>query len=157
MGKKNRQTPGDDGRRIIATNRKARYDYVLSEKLEVGLVLRGSEVKSLRTNGAAIREGYAKLERGELWLHGVHIPPLQQAADLNHEPTRKRKCLAHKRELRKIEAELRDPGTTLVPLSLYFKGVRAKAELAVGRGRRKGDRREREREKEDRRRIREAT
>jgi SsrA-binding protein len=145
-----------DGRQILATNRRARHDYVLTARLEVGLVLQGSEVKSLRTNGATIREGYAKIEGGELWLFGVHIPPLPQASTMNHEPDRKRKCLVHRRELRKLETELEPHGTTLVPVSLYFKGVRAKVELAVAHGRQKGDRRQREREKEDRKRIREA-
>lgn len=156
MGTKKTKTRDDDGRQVIATNRRARHEYVLTAKIEVGLVLLGSEVKSLRANGATIREGYGKVEGGELWLYGVHIPPLQQASTMNHEPTRKRKCLVHRRELHKIEDELESEGTTLVPLALYFKGVRAKAELAVGRGRRKADRRQREREKEDRKRIREA-
>ena len=141
-------------RQIIASNRKARHDYMLIAKLEAGLVLTGSEVKSLRTNGATIREGYAKIENGELWLLGVHIPPLPQASYQNHEPTRPRKCLVHKRELHKLEAALVGQGTTLVPLVLYFKGVRAKVELALARGRQKGDRRAREREKEDRKQIR---
>jgi SsrA-binding protein len=142
---------------VIASNRRAFHDYLIEAKVEAGLVLRGSEVKSLRQNGATITEGYAKLEGDELWLHGVHVPPLKQASYLGHEPTRKRKCLVHRRELRKIEDRLAVEGTTLVPLSLYFKGVRAKVELGVGRGRRKADRREHERELEDRRRIRAAT
>ena len=146
-----------DERVVIASNRKARHDYHLIAKLEAGLSLLGSEVKSLRSNGATIREGYARIEDGELWLIGIHIPPLPQASYQNHDPLRKRKCLVHKRELRKLEAELTSEGTTLVPLSLYFKGVRAKVELALARGRQKGDRRAREREKEDRREIRRYT
>jgi SsrA-binding protein len=142
---------------LIASNRRAFHDYAIEAKLEVGLVLRGSEVKSLRQNGATIVEGYAKVEQGELWLHGVHVPPLKQASYLGHEPTRRRKCLLHRRELRKLEDRLAVDGTTLVPLSLYFKGVRAKVELGVGRGRRKADRREREKELEARRTIRSAT
>ena len=146
-----------DERQVIASNRKARHDYMLIAKLEAGLVLTGSEVKSLRSNGATLREGYARMEGGELWLLGVHIPPLPQASYHNHEPTRPRKCLVHKRELAKLEAELSAQGTTLVPLSLYFKGVRAKVELALARGRQKGDRRAREQEKEARKQIREYT
>ncbi len=146
----------DEGRQIIARNRRAGHDYILTAKIEVGLVLLGSEVKSLRTNGATIRDGYAKIERGELWLFSVHIPTLQQASQMNHEPARTRKCLVHRRELRKIEAELDGKGTTLIPVSLYFKGVRAKMELAVARGRQKGDKRQREREKDDWKRMREA-
>jgi SsrA-binding protein len=142
---------------LIASNRRAFHDYVIEAKLEVGLVLRGSEVKSLRQNGATIVEGYARIEDGELWLLGVHVPPLKQASYLGHEPTRRRKCLVHRRELRKLEDRLAVEGTTLVPLSLYFKGVRAKVEIGVGRGRRKADRREREKELEARRTIRAAT
>ena len=147
----------EEGRQVIATNRRARHDYEILERLEAGLMLTGSEVKSLRTNGATIREGFARVEQDELWLHGVHIPPLPQASHFNHEPLRARKCLVHKRELRKLTHALEAKGLTLVPLMLYFKGVRVKVELALGRGRRKGDRRAIEREKEDRKRAREAT
>ena len=147
------EDPASD-RRPIASNRKARHDFELMAKVEAGLVLLGSEVKSLRVNGADIRDGYARIERGELYLHGVHIPPLPQASYQNHEPMRKRKCLVHKRELRKIRDALEAKGLTMVPLALYFKGVRAKVELAIARGRRKGDQRSAEREKEERKRIR---
>ena len=147
----------ETGTKVVASNRKARRNYEILDTIEAGLVLRGSEVKSLRQNGATIVEGYAKLEQGELWLYGVHVPPLKQASYLGHEPTRKRKCLVHRRELRKLEDRLAVDGTTLLPLSLYFKGVRAKVELGVGRGRRKADRREREKELEARRTIRSAT
>jgi len=136
--------------------RRARHDYVLLAKVEAGLVLRGSEVKSLRQNGVTIREGYGKVEGGELWLYGIHIPPLKQASWTNHDPDRRRKCLVHRREIKKIEEELRADGVTLVVLAMYFKGVRAKVELALARGRRKADRRQREREKEDRKRMRDA-
>ena len=144
----------ETGIRPIASNRKARYDYELMAKLEAGLALLGSEVKSLRVNGADIRDGYARIEQDELYLHGVHIPPLAQASYQNHEPLRKRKCLVHKRELRKIQDALEAKGLTMVPLSLYFKGVRVKIELAVARGRRKGDHRSADREKEERKRMR---
>ena len=147
----------DEDRRVIATNRKARHDYHLLAKIEAGLALLGSEVKSLRVNGANIKDGFARLEDGELWLRGVHIPPLAQASYQNHEPLRPRKLLVHKRELRKIADHLEAKGRTMVPLALYFKGVRAKVELAVATGRRKGDRRSADREKEDRKRIREYT
>lgn len=144
----------DEGRQVLATNRRARHDYILLAQVEAGLVLRGTEVKSLRQNGVTIREGYGKVERGELWLHGIHIPPLKQASWANHEPDRKRKLLVHKREIKRIEEELRAEGTTIIVLSMYFKGVRVKVELALARGRRKADRRQREREKEDRKRMR---
>jgi SsrA-binding protein len=147
----------DPDRRIIATNRKARHNYILLSRVEAGLALLGSEVKSVRVNGADIRDGFARVEGDELWLHGVHIPPLAQASYQNHEPLRRRKCLVHRRELRKIREGLEAKGLTMVPLALYFKGVRVKVELALARGRRKGDQRAAEREKEDRRSIRDFT
>lgn len=151
-----RESPPDEpAKRLVASNRKARHDYELMARVEAGLVLVGSEVKSIRQNGADIRDGYARMQGGELWLYGVHIPPLPQASYQNHEPLRRRKCLVHKRELRKIRDALETKGLTMVPLSLHFLGVRVKVELALARGRRKGDRRTAEREKEDRRRIRE--
>jgi SsrA-binding protein len=142
-------------RRVIASNRRARHDYEILSHLEAGLILLGSEVKSLRTNGATLAEGFARVDRGELWLHQVTIPQLPQASYLNHESQRSRKCLVHRRELQKLETALEAEGLTVVPLSLYFLGHRVKVELGVGRGRKKGDRRQAEREKEDRRRIRE--
>lgn len=148
---------GAPARKILATNRRARHDYQIQETFEAGLILKGSEVKSLRTATPSLAEGFARLIDGELWLHGVHILPLPQAAHQNHEPTRPRQCLLHKRELRKLESLLSVEGTTLVPLQLYFQGSKVKVELAVARGRRKGDRREREREKDARKRIREVT
>jgi SsrA-binding protein len=143
-------------KRVVATNRKARHDYVIEAVVEAGLVLLGSEVKSLRGGGATIAEGYARVEGDEVWLYGVHVPPLPQASYQNHEPTRRRKCLVHRREIRKLVARLQGQGTTLVPLSLYFKGHRVKVELGVGRGRTKGDKRAAEREKSDRREMRAA-
>ena len=144
-------------KRVIASNRRARHDYVIVAVVEAGLMLVGSEVKSLRTQGATITEGYARFEDGGLWLQAVHIPPLPQASYLNHEPTRPRKCLVHRREAQKLMTYLESKGTTLVPLSLYFKGHRVKVELGVGQGRKKGDKRAAEREKDDRRRMREAS
>jgi SsrA-binding protein len=141
---------------VKATNRRARRNYVIEDTVEAGLVLTGSEVKSLRNATPTLTEGFARIERDELWLYGVHIPPLPQASYLNHEPVRRRKCLMHRRELRKLAAQLDAKGKTLVPLSLYFKGTRVKVELGLGRGRQKGDKRAHEREKEDRKRIRES-
>ena len=145
-----------DARRVLATNRKARHNYVIESVIEAGLQLTGSEVKSLRDQSPTITDGYARIQGGELWLFGVHIPPLKQAARFGHEPVRRRKCLVHKRELGKLERALQADGRTLVALSLYFKGQRVKVELGLGRGRRKADRRQREREKSDRRQIRQA-
>lgn len=126
----------------IATNRKARHDYSISYTLEAGLMLVGSEVKSLRNGGASLQDGYARLERGELWVYGIHIPPLPQASHFNHEPRRKRKCLIHKREIEKLGTLVEGQGTTIVPLSLHFRGSRAKVELGVGRGKKQFDKRE---------------
>ena len=142
---------------VLATNRKARHDYEILEKLEVGLALQGSEVKSLRGGGVTLREAYARFDGEGLWLFGMHVPPLAQASYQNHEPLRPRKCLAHRRELRRLEHALAAKGLTLVPLQLYFRGHRVKAELALARGRVKGDRRAVEREKEDRKKARDAT
>ena len=141
---------------VIATNRKARHTYVIEDSIEAGLQLLGSEVKSLRNGSASLTEGYARIAGGELWLYGVHIPPLPQAARWNHEPVRRRKCLVHKRELKKLERFLQQDGRTLVPLSLHFRGVHVKVDLGLARGRRKVDKRHREREKEDHRAMRQA-
>jgi SsrA-binding protein len=130
------------GKKILATNRKARHDYAISHVVEAGLALAGSEVKSLRDGGSSLQDGYARIENGEAWLYGVHIPPLPQASYFNHEPRRKRKCLLHRKELRKLEDLLLGTGTTIVPLSLYFLGPRVKVELGVGRGKKQFDKRE---------------
>jgi SsrA-binding protein len=138
-------------RRLIAGNRRARHDYRIEKTVEAGLVLVGSEVKSLRTNGATLAEAFARLEDGELWLERMHVPPLPQASYQNHDPTRRRKCLLHRRELEKLAVLLEQGGRTLVPLSLYFLGHRIKIELGLGLSRQKGDRREAEKAKEGRR------
>jgi SsrA-binding protein len=143
---------------VVATNRKARFDYAIALAVEAGLALVGSEVKSLRTSTPSLQDGYARVADGEVWLYGVHIPPLSQASYLNHEPRRARKCLLHRREIKKLEALLEGAGTTVVPLSLYFLGPRVKVELGVGRGKRFDDKREdikrREADRETRRAIR---
>jgi SsrA-binding protein len=149
-------TPEPDDRVVLATNRRARWLYVIEQTFEAGLVLRGSEVKSLRTTPPSLAEGYARLKGGELWLEGVHVHPLPQAGTFNHEPLRPRKCLLHRRELRRLAHLLETRGATVVPLQIYFKGPRVKVELGVGRGRRKADKREHERAKADRREMREA-
>lgn len=143
-------------KRLIASNRKARHDFLIEKTVEVGLILVGSEVKSLRTAGATLTEGFARIEDGELWLERMHIPPLPQASYLNHEPTRRRKCLAHGREIEKLEGLLGQGHRTLVPLSLYFLGHRVKLELGVGLARKKSDRREVEKAKEGKREARQA-
>ena len=143
-------------RRLIAGNRRARHDYKIEKTIEAGLLLVGSEVKSLRTNGATLAEAFARIEDGELWLERMHVPPLPQASYQNHEPTRRRKCLVHRREIEKLSVLLEQGGRTLVPLSLYFLGHRIKIELGLGLSRQKGDRREAERAKEGKREARQA-
>ncbi|MDA1194507.1 MAG: SsrA-binding protein SmpB [Planctomycetota bacterium] len=145
----------EPARVVLATNRKARYHYVIEATVEAGLVLRGSEVKSLRTQNPTIAEGYARVKGDAVWLESVTIHPLPQASYQNHEPTRSRKCLLHRREITKIKHQLEAKGATLIPLQVYFKGHRVKVELGLGRGRNKGDRRQHEKDKHARREIRE--
>lgn len=155
--KKTEAAVSKDGERIVlATNRRAFRNYVIDIKVEAGLVLLGSEVKSLRLQTPTIAEGYARMRGEELFVEGINILPLQQASYRNHEPTRSRKCLLHKKELRKVKTLLEAQGATMVPLQLYFKGPYVKIELGIGKGRRKGDKREYEKAKSAKREIREA-
>ena len=126
----------------IATNRRARYDYSIEGTYEAGLVLTGSEIKSIRSGRADIAEGFARFERGELWLHNVHIAPYAPAG-VNHEPLRTRKLLLHRNELERLERALREqPGMTIVPLRLYLARGLAKVEIGLARGRRRYDKRQ---------------
>jgi SsrA-binding protein len=137
MAKAKRKVAAGD----VASNRYARYRYELLEKLECGIALQGTEVKALRESGAQLKDGYAAIRDGELWLHSVHIPPYAPAARENHEPERPRKLLAHRRELERIEARVKERGLTLVPTRLYFKDGRAKIEIALARGKERHDKR----------------
>src|SRR5215213_4735376 len=124
------------------TNRRAMHDYFIEAKLECGIVLVGSEVKSLRNGKAQLHESFARIENGKLILHNAHIDPYDKAALVyNHEPTRDRVLLVHKREIRKLQDETKDHGTTLIPLSIYFKDGRAKVELGVAKGKQQHDKR----------------
>jgi SsrA-binding protein len=143
---KRKAAPGD-----IATNRQATYRYHLLEKLECGLVLTGTEVKSLRQGTATIKDGYAAERDGELWLYNVHIPPYPPAAGENHDPERDRKLLIHRRELERLVAKTKERGLTLVPTRIYFRGPHAKVEIALARGKDVGDKREAIRARETRR------
>jgi SsrA-binding protein len=135
----------------IATNRQAAYRYNLLERLECGLVLTGTEVKALRQGSATIKDGYAAIQDGELWLHNVHIPPYAPAARENHEPERDRKLLVHRRELERLIGKTQERGLTLVPTRIYFKGPNAKVEIALARGKDVRDKRESIRAREQRR------
>lgn len=139
--KKQQQTSLREGG-AVATNRRARYDYSIEATHEAGLVLTGSEIKSIRGGRANIAEGFARFQEGELWLHNVHIAPYEPAG-VNHEPTRARKLLLHRTELDRLDRAMREqPGTTIVPLRLYLTRGLAKVEIALGRGRRQYDKRQ---------------
>jgi SsrA-binding protein len=127
---------------IVARNRKARHNFDIRWTIEAGIELVGTEVKSLREGKINLADAYAAISEGQVWLRNLHISPYKMAADTNHEPTRPRRLLLHKREIRKLWAETEQKGMTLVPLTLYFKGNIAKVELAVAAGRRKYDKRE---------------
>src|SRR5687768_8488835 len=132
----------------VATNRQARFRYHLTDTWEAGLVLTGTEVKSLREGKATIKDGYASLRDGEVWLHNVHIPPYGPASRENHEPERPRKLLMHRREIERIDGKTREKGHTLVPTRIYFRDGRAKAEIALARGKDVGDKRQSIKERE---------
>lgn len=142
-----------DGRKVVAINRRARHEYDVEDCLEAGLSLLGSEVKSLRGGRLNLGEGWVKLEEGEAWLVGVHIPPYKEASLNNHEPTRPRKLLLHRRELRRLLGKVSQQGYTLVPLQLYFLRGRAKLEIGLARGKKLHDKREDERKRDAQREI----
>ena len=129
------------GRKVIAQNKKARHDYSIEDVFECGIVLTGTEVKSLRMGRASLIDGFAMVDKGELWLSGVHIPEYTQGTWTNHTPRRNRKLLVHSAEIRKLTARMKEGGLTLVPLSLYFKDGKAKIELAVAKGKKVHDKR----------------
>jgi SsrA-binding protein len=132
----------------IATNRQARYRYHFLETWEAGLVLTGTEVKALREGKAQIKDGYATVRDGEVWLHNVHIPPYGPASRENHEPERSRKLLMHRREIERLIGKTREKGLTLVPTRIYFRDGRAKVEIALARGKDVGDKRQTIKERE---------
>jgi SsrA-binding protein len=131
----------EQGRKAIARNRRARFDYRIEDTYEAGLVLTGTEVKSLRAGRASLTDGFAQISDGEVWLHNVHIPEYTQGTWTNHEPRRTRKLLLHRKEIDKLSARTAEQGLTLVPLSLYFQDGKAKVELGLGRGKRTYDKR----------------
>ena len=134
--------PRETGKKLIAQNKKARYDYSIEDVYEAGLVLMGTEVKSLRQGRASLVDGFAQYENGGIWLRQVHIPEYAMGTWTNHEPRRPRKLLLQKAEIKRIEQATKDTGVTLVPLSLYFKDGYAKVEIAVARGRKSYDKRQ---------------
>lgn len=129
------------GKKLIAQNKKGRHDYFIDEVFESGLVLMGTEVKSLRAGRATLTDGYAEVIDGEIWLNGIHIPEYNEGSWTNHEPRRKRKLLMNKREISKLIGTLKEGGMTLIPLSLYFKDGKAKVEMGLARGKKAHDKR----------------
>jgi SsrA-binding protein len=134
--------PKEQGRKLIAQNKKARHDYHIDDTYEAGLVLTGTEVKSLRQGRASLVDGFVDIEHGEAWLHGVHIPEYAQGTWTNHSARRKRKLLLHRSEIAKIDREVAAKGVTVVPLALYFSDGRAKVEIALARGKKAWDKRQ---------------
>jgi SsrA-binding protein len=131
----------EQGRKLIAQNKKARHDYHIEDTYEAGLVLTGTEVKSLRAGRASLVDGFGEVHEGEVWLHGVHIPEYAQGTWTNHSARRKRKLLLNRHEIDKIESRVNEKGLTLIPLSLYFKDGRAKVEMGLARGKKSWDKR----------------
>jgi SsrA-binding protein len=146
--RKRKAAPGD-----VATNRQAAFRYHLLEKLEAGIVLQGSEVKSLREGAVQLKDAYAEVRDGEVWLRNMHISPYKAASRENHDPDRPRKLLLHKREIERLLGKTAERGLTLVPTRVYFSGPRAKVELALARGKDTHDKRRSIKERETRREI----
>lgn len=139
------------GRKVVATNRKARHDFEIIDTFECGIVLRGSEVKSLRDAQVQLKDAYADIRDGEVWLERAHIAPYGFAAGGGHDPERPRKLLLHRREIDRLIGKVNEVGLTLVPLQIYFKEGKAKVELALAKGRRTYDKRQKIRERMERR------
>jgi SsrA-binding protein len=132
---------GEKSTKIVATNRKASRDYFLEDRLEAGLVLRGSEIKSVRAGQVSLREAYVRIDGQEAWLMNAHIAPYNPASRMNHEPKRPRKLLLHRREILKLYDQVRTKGRTIIPTKMYLKNGRAKLEIALATGKRKYDKR----------------
>ena len=141
--------PRESGQKVVATNRKARHDYHIEDVYEAGMVLTGTEVKSLRAGRASLVDGFASIENGEIWLENVHIPEYFQGTWNNHSTRRKRKLLLKAAEIYKLTGKVKESGFTLIPLSLYFKDGRAKVELALAKGKREYDKRQTLKEQQD--------
>lgn len=143
----------EQGKKLIAQNRKARHDYAIEDVYEAGMVLVGTEVKSLRAGRASLVDGYAMVEDGEIWLRGVNIPMYDEGSWTNHTPTRARKLLLNRNEISKIAGKMKESGLTLIPLSLYFSDGKAKVEIGIARGRKHHDKRQAIAEKDAKREV----
>ena len=144
----------DDERQVITTNRKARHDYTIIETFEAGIELRGSEVKSLRAAKAQLVDAYASIDSDQLYLRNAHISPYDPASYENHDPTRARRLLMHRAQIRRLRVQLEEKGLTLVPLSLYFREGRVKVEIALAKGRKHYDKRDKLEERRSKRELR---
>lgn len=142
--------------KVISVNRRARHDYFIEDTMEVGIVLKGTEVKSLRQGKVNLRDSHARVENGEVFLYGMHISPYEQGNRFNHDPLRTRKLLLHKREIRRLIGKTQQDGYTLVPLKLYFTRGKCKVELALAKGKRKYDKRDATAKRDAERRARQA-
>ena len=145
--------PREKGRKLVAQNKKALHDYHIGQKYEAGMVLTGTEVKSLRMGRASLVDGFATVDQGEVWLQHVHIPEYTEGTWTNHTPRRKRKVLMHRYEIEKLIGKIKEGGLTLVPLDLYFKDGKVKATLALAKGKRSYDKRQDLAERDSRREI----
>jgi len=143
----------DEGIKVVARNRKAEHEYFLDDRFEAGMVLRGTEIKSIRAGQVSLQEAFVALDAGEAWLYGAHIAPYEPASSANHDPIRRRKLLLHRRELRNLQRDVRQKGYTLVPTRLYLKDGRAKLEVALAKGKRKYDKRAKLKEREAERQV----
>ena len=143
--------PRETGRKVIASNRKARHDYHIEDVYEAGIALMGTEVKALRMGRASLVDGFAQIDRGEMYLEHVHIPEYVQGTWTNHTPRRRRKLLLHRAEIDRWAGKIRESGLTIVPLAIYFNDGRVKVELALARGKKNYDKRHALRERQDKR------
>jgi SsrA-binding protein len=143
----------ENKQRVVVSNRKARHDYFILDSLEAGLVLRGTEVKSLRAGNANLQDSYALIKNGEVWIFGMHISPYERGSYMNHDPRRTRKLLLSKREIRKLLGRVQEKGLNIIPLSIYFKGPYAKVELGIAQGKKSYDKREALKQREAKRDI----
>ncbi len=147
-------TYGQEGFKLICQNKKAKHDYFIDDILEAGIVLLGTEVKSLREGRVNLKDSYAKIKNGEVFLYGCHISPYPHASYNNHEPERVRKLLLHRREIKRLIGKTKEKGYSLIPLRLYFRGGKVKVELALARGKKKYDKREAIKRREEARELR---
>jgi SsrA-binding protein len=151
------KSTGKPGEKVVASNRRARFDYEITESVEAGLVLTGSEVKSLRGGRASLNESYARVRGSEVWLENMHIPPYEQGQKQGYDPRRDRKLLMHRREIERLIGKSAEKGLTLVPMRVYFTHGLAKVELGLGKGKRAYEKRASIAERESRREIQQAT